>query len=650
MDNGVRLQRREIGEIAAFAQTLVQRWFPVVWLMWVAGAGAVWYVVPAWGPWAIAVAAVPGVVYAALTSENWRATWFDLAVVLFLVSAGVSLAAAYDPNGLRPVFPAPIGREKLWGLILAALLFYALVSLKAEEQRRWAVRLLSGFGAAVAVWFLTTNDWTTTPVEFGFVSRMGQLVQSVLPNVAGHQLNPNVAGGLVALTLMMNVELVAAPEQHEERKLSLWRVWGLASALVMGLALVLSGSRGAWLGFLGALCLTIAWWLAGIVGGARRVATFLGFVAAGVLAGGLALASVPSLRVLMLGSEAVANRLDIYYQAALLVRDYVFTGCGLGQFPAVHSTYALMIHVPILDHAHSTALGVAVEQGLPAAATLLATWTGAAWMGLRTLARSERAPAGLTAGLLALAVLVLHSTFDNVTYGSRALLLLWLPAGLIVGAARSAAEPRRRVERRTHIWRRGWWVAAAVAALVGLGILFWRPLAATWQANLGAVKQTQVELRAYDWQHFDDPTLDEVRQQEDLSTAVARFERALALDPGQVTARTRLAQIALARSAYDEGLAHAQAAWETGHRDRVTRLVLGEALVAQGHVDQGASTVRGLDRAAGRFDGQAYYRYWVSEDWQRAAYAWRAVLQLDPENERVRKSVEYAEEKMAQQQ
>jgi thioredoxin-like negative regulator of GroEL len=186
-------------------------------------------------------------------------------------------------------------------------------------------------------------------------------------------------------------------------------------------------------------------------------------------------------------------------------------------------------------------------------------------------------------------------------------------------------------------------------ALLGLLLLglFGRTLAAAWYADLGAVTQTLVELPPYDYNHFDDPTLDQIRQREDLSAAETYFDRALALDPGQVTARTRLAHIALARGEYETALAHTQAAWDAGHRDRVTRLLLGDALAAQGQVEGAAAVVQGLEWAESRLNGQAWYRYWVSEDWQRAAYALRAVLLLDPQDAYAGSWVDQAEERAA---
>jgi predicted Zn-dependent protease len=176
-----------------------------------------------------------------------------------------------------------------------------------------------------------------------------------------------------------------------------------------------------------------------------------------------------------------------------------------------------------------------------------------------------------------------------------------------------------------------------------LVIGFWRPLAAAWYANLGAVRQTWTELSQYDYRHFDNPTLDQIRARSDLSTAEESFRRALSLDPGQATARTRLAQIALGRGAYDDALSHVQAAWDAGHRDRVTKLLLGDALVAAGKTKEGVEVVRGLGWAPARLDGQAWYRYWLGEDYVRAADAWRAALALSPGDARLERVIEAAE-------
>lgn len=722
-------------------QARYPRWFPLARLAWVAAAGAGWYVRPDLGPWLVAAAALPWLVHALRTGQLWHRTPFDGPLLLFLVTAAASLAAAYDPQGAHPVFPAPMGWGKLWGLALALLVFNATAALETEAQRRTLVRLLACFGAAVAVYFMLTNNWDALPgsdpaVPPAFIPRLGRRIQAPFPTLPGHRLNRNVAGSLTALTLPMALALLGPTVGRRTARRS-WAMLGLVLTAVIAIGVLLSHSRGAWLAAGAVLAFSAAWTLAGaLTPPHRRRTAFLALVLLPTLAGGLAVAALPGLRARVLDGAAVSNRLALFSQGLLLVRDYPFTGFGLGQFPVVHSTYAELIHVPVLVFAHATPLDVALEQGLPAALALLGVWIGAAWMGLRALGAARR-PAGLAAGLLSLAVLVVHGSVDSTIYGSRALLLLWLPIGLIVAAARqaeshpspgsapharqpgsssppdplgpppatgpgisapvpqqpppgggrpsagkprvspaAAPEPRSgspsppgpsahpsataagdpaaappppstraaspsAIDHREYSAagppttpRRRCWrlaapaVAAATLALV-LGALFWRPLAGAYHANLGAVHQTRVELRAYDWNRFGDPTLAEVRQQEDLSAAIDQFQRALAFDPGQPTARTRLSQIAHARRAYDDALTHAQAAWDAGHRDRITRLVLGDALVAHGRIDEAVAVVHGLDRAAMRLSGQAFYHYQRHGDHERAGWARQAAERVE---------------------
>jgi hypothetical protein len=654
--------------VVAEQRLLARHGSPFALLGWVTAAGGIWYLFPQTGAWPLLIGLLPWLVRLVTTGHTGRRTPLDLPLLIFLVTAVVSLWAAYDPDGSRAVFGKLVGRRKLWGLMLSVLLFYALAEFRTPLQRSWLLFLLTGFGAAVALWFIATNDWDTNPALWDPISQIGRAIQSALPYLPGDRLNPNVAGGFIALALPTGVELMIGfgRRRHAVRdrvtqpaRYTRWAeaAYGAISISVMGLGLLLSSSRGAWLGVVAMLCLAAGWSLTGKVHTrVPRLIVFAVLVVAGSLVAVLALVGIPVLRSLVLESEVLANRVNIYYQAAHLVRDYLFTGCGLGNFPFVHSTYVLLIHVPEIVFAHSTPLDVAVEQGMLGAVALVGVWIGAAWIGMRQLVRSDEVPIGLTAGLLSLVVIAVHGTFDSTIYGSRALLLFWMPGGLIVAASPArgdaGAEEATGAAEATHYpsygprtsRARSRWLAVGVT-LVVLLVLFatlWRPLLASWHANLGAVRQTRIELRTYDYRHFDNPTLDQVRQRQDLSPAVRSFERAIALDPGQVTARTRLAQIALARAEYEEALQHALAPWQAGYRDRVTRLVLSDALVARGDVEQAAALVRGLERAQERLQGQAYARYQKSGDWQRAAYALRALLVLDPDNERVRQAAEAA--------
>ncbi|HOU11893.1 MAG TPA: O-antigen ligase family protein [Anaerolineae bacterium] len=579
-------------------------WLSVARLSVVLIAWGMWVAWPAWGWAAVIVAAAPWMGQWLIKRKTPRWTALDAALLLFLLSAGVGLWAGYDRSGVHAIFPAyPMGWAKLWGLLLAAPLYAALAALTMETARRWAVALLTGIGAAVALLFSMTHFGIAPPA---------------LARVAGWLIpNDNVIAGVIAPLLVLDVGMLLTPRGDGS---AMWKsrlqYWGIATGLVMLAALPLTGSRGAWIALGAALGLATLWQGARRCGRAwLRIGVFTGGLTVGVLLGGW-LVVRSGLWATVIHHPDIANRLWIFLRGLLLVRDYPFTGSGLGHFALVDSTYAQLIHVPTLPFSHALLLDVAVEQGVVGTLAMIAVWISALWQGLWALARAEKRLPLLGAGLLALIVIIVHGLGDDALYSSRWSAFLWMPVGVIVAAQRDASDVpvwQRRIER-----------IGAAALAVGLAVALFalrQALVPAWYANLGALAQTRAELPWYNYQQFDNPTLDQIRQRGDFSVAEAYFNLALTFDTGQPTARTRLAQMALARGDYDAALLHAQAAWDAGHRDRVTRLLFSDALTANGKVAQAASVAWGLTWADGRLEGQAFYRYQQQSDWRRASYA-----------------------------
>lgn len=595
-------------------------------------AWGLWYINPAAG-WVLAVALLPLALRLLLGWRPVPRTPLDLPLALFLLTAGLGVWAAYDRPGTQAVFAAacPVGWQALWGIVLSVLIYYAFVAMETGTQQRWAMALLAGFGGGIAFWFAAATDWSSNPPEVAALTRIGQAIQAWLPHLPDPGLNPNATARMVLICLPASLSLVSEALGSERKGRWRWAAWGAVTGAAIALSLLLSTSRGAWLGLAAGLALMALWWLAGKLRRERQWIIFIVLAALAALCGAALVVLFPFIGATLLQGWAVAGRQSLFYEGALLLRDYPFTGIGLNEFPLVHSTYALMINVPTIEHAHFTLLDIALSQGVLGALAAVSILGGAAWLGLRALARTPAPLPILVAGLLSLVMTTVHDLVDDPLYSSLGMPLIWIPVGMVTAGWRTieAKSPRAK---HLGAWRQRAWAAAIV---IGLALLIplWQLLGAAWFANLGALHQTWTELSRYDYQHFDDPTLDEIRQQANLSTAERFFERALALDPGQVTARTRLAQIALGRGQYERALAHVQAAWDAGHRDRVTRLLLGEALVATGQVEAAVQVVRGLEWAHWRFEGQAWYRYWVNKDYRRAADAWRANLMLDPESE-----------------
>jgi tetratricopeptide (TPR) repeat protein len=272
-----------------------------------------------------------------------------------------------------------------------------------------------------------------------------------------------------------------------------------------------------------------------------------------------------------------------------------------------------------------------IEQGIVGLGGYLLLVVTCAILGLRRLRTATRAQAWvIEAGLCGLGAVLIHGLMDDALYGSRGVLLLFVPVGLVVAASRMDRGAEALAPARP--WRK-WALGAALVLLIVSGIVWRRPLLGAWYADLGALEQARVELVAYDPDRFDDPTIDGVRRQKDLGEAMALLERAVQIDPANPTARQRLAAIGLSRGEYAAALDHVQKAWEAGHRDEITRLLLGDALVAAGRAEEAAEEVRGLEWAEGRLMFQGGYRYWPEQDYRRTADVCRAVLLLNPANE-----------------
>jgi tetratricopeptide (TPR) repeat protein len=201
------------------------------------------------------------------------------------------------------------------------------------------------------------------------------------------------------------------------------------------------------------------------------------------------------------------------------------------------------------------------------------------------------------------------------------------------------AELENKPNRRVSVW-----AAMALVICLALALRAQRLLAALY-VNLGAARQAQAELALYDAERADDPTLDEVRRQVDLSRAEHYYERTLALDPGHAQARVQLAQLALSRGQYARALDHAQVAWEADPDDWRTRLTLGDALVAEGNVVEGVELVRGLPFVERRLECWAWYRHWITGEYRQAADAWKAIVLMNPENTRAADMAQLAEQK-----
>lgn len=556
-------------------------------------------------------------------------TGLEIAWALGLVSGAAAAWISYD----RSAAVLQYGR-----LIAAAVVYYAVVPLP-EGSRRWPAFGFVGAAAALAIYWPVHNDFSVQPGKLAAITRLGVLVNNLAPRVPGPDIHSNVAAGFLLAALPMGLFLA-------------WEGWrlrkGWLAGLAIGMSLVVLGglfmtsSRGAWLALIGTAFLAgLVWlqrrWLRNRPAERRHglQLAFWGLIGLAGLAALMVIVTTGSMDRLV-GSlpdpnGGIQSRTVLWREGWQVVRDYPFTGSGLMSFWLVHPIYVLLINVPFIAHAHNTFLEVWVEQGiLGFIGLLLAGMVTASWA-WKALGRASVSSWGW-AGLAALTAVSLHGLVDVVFYVTRTLPVIGLLFGYAYFMNENPANRRVRSTDERGSRRFGWLIGGAtVVLLMALAGLFWRPILAGWYANLGAVLQTRQELTAYNPKNFDTYTLDQVRRDSDLGGALTRFERALAIEPGNREALQRRAEIRLSLGDYPGALADAQRLWEAGRRDTVTRLVYSDALAADGQSEAAAQAAAGLTWAEARLMGQAWYRYWVNQDYRRAADAWQAVLLLNPQ-------------------
>jgi len=182
--------------------------------------------------------------------------------------------------------------------------------------------------------------------------------------------------------------------------------------------------------------------------------------------------------------------------------------------------------------------------------------------------------------------------------------------------------------------------------LIVLSILY-KPVLSLFYSNLAAIQQSRIELTQYDPYHFDNPTLDQVRQESDLQPAKTNFLKALSLNSKNLTSLQRLTEISMSLGDYDASLNYIQSAYNAGYTDNVTRLLHGDVLVAHFDPDSAARTVAGLTWAEGRLWFQAYFRYALNQDYPRSISAYQAVFLLNPQNSEAARILEKAQRQLS---
>ena len=587
------------------------RWFAYVDLALVSASVVMWEIRPQLGWFPLLIALIPWLLRVVAGRFPFQRTGFEIPLLIFMLTAAVGVWVAYDPGGAT---------VKFWLLFGGVLLYYALAAQPRENL--WSiVGFLSMVGVGVAVYFLLTHDWQSSPAKFSLLNEIGLRWLKVRPSLRIEGIHPNAAGAVIAITTPFLVGLGMRAWNEKRALLGLWVILG---GFVMAAAFLLATSRGAALALMAGL-LVWSWWLLSVPLGRRLCIAPSMVFASGLL--GLIVIVVGFSLVYSGGPVAIANaipgppstgsRLELVESVIDLIGDFPYTGGGLLSFPGLYAFYIRDIPHYVTINGHNHYLDVSLEQGVLGALAFLAVYLGSLW---QLLVRDWRNSGAVLAWAtsISLLIIVLHGFTDNLVYGSWGAPLVFLVPGVASAVARSTPQLKTRylsagsfctrLATRTHF--RPLLLLTALGAIVSLLILFAtcrQPLLAAWYADLGAVRMAKIEL-----EDFGSGAWVEVANSDEMNLAEELFEKALTFDIQDRTANHRLGRIAAGRSEFPLAVLYLENAHAADRSHRGVRKGLGYTYVWSGQLDQAAAMLADIPEAG--YELGVYSWWWGTKD------------------------------------
>ncbi len=360
-----------------------------------------------------------------------RRTGIELPVGLFVISAGSAAAISYQQGAALLQFSR---------ILSSAAVFFLLLG-SHKPLREIIAAALTLAAVSLAIYWPIQNDFSISPGKLTWINSLGTWLNTHLPAIHGPEIQSNVAAGTILVCIPFAVSIVIMSWKTK-------RIWltclSIAQVSILLFGLLMTSSRGAWMGLFGISTIIM------LVILAKRIAhniTLQKYILPGmllllaVLAGFLFIKVGP---ILLFGQIAdptgsLQTRWELWLDGLNLVQDYFFTGSGLQSFWMVHAIYGLLIHVPYLAHIHNSFMQIWIEQGILGA-------TAVCWGLIVLLSRVKdaikRDDASLLgwAGIIAISGAVVHGLVDVVFYVERTLPVV----GFILGFASLLIEDTTR--------------------------------------------------------------------------------------------------------------------------------------------------------------------------------------------------------------
>lgn len=277
------------------------------------------------------------------TDKNfkWRFDGMGICIVLFLGVLFISSLMSF----------ARMGSLKVWAMYFVFVGFYFVVinTVKTKEQLYGLFKLFVISGALVALYGVMqyTFGWTTTNAWID-----EEMFEDATMRVYSTLGNPNVLGEYLLLVLP-----VAAVYMLKDKWKDLSKYAYGAMFLVLALCLVLTQSRGCWIGFMLSVVIFVTFYEGKIWGLIPLVLCILPFVVPQTIVDRL-------MSVGNMEDSSTSYRVYIWMGTLGMMKHYWLGGIGMGE-AAFSQVYPFFSYNAIIaPHSHNTFLQLLVEAGI----------------------------------------------------------------------------------------------------------------------------------------------------------------------------------------------------------------------------------------------------------------------------------------------
>jgi hypothetical protein len=584
------------------------RWYALAAFAVASTSGFLWYAFPSVSWWPIFPVMIVGllpIIGEGRIQFKLRPVLL-LALFVFTATSVVGIWTAYNPAAAVDKFRVLLG---------ALFLFLAVV----YQPRRniWLVLSILGFiGSVFAIYFSLTYDWRVSPVDTAVVNRIGSSWMDIRYTLNLPTVVDDIAGGILGILIPLQLALFMHGLQTKR--------WGVViyssiTTMLISAGFFLTGLRAAWGAFAAALCLSILLILAqrvlshyssrvfrNVAAGFMLLMVAGGFLFIGILSGEI----LPGVQQTAL-YWAVRSRFSLFRDVFDLTGDFFLFGGGLTAFPGLYSRYILSIFDYYLAYSHNLYLDLIIEQGIFGLIAFMTILLASLWVAVMhrfsALREFNSLDLQITGILVGLWMMTLQGLIENSLYGMRGTPFLLLLPGLAFAAARH--KTRMTLEEMIPVHKKLYRIGTgtAFALAIVLIMIFYRPIAAHWHANVGSIALAKIELKGWPETRLDSWSYGD----EMLKVSLHHFNKTLKYDANNRAANYRLGRIALERRDFATAILHLERAFHQDQHYHGIRKNLGYSYVFDGQIEAGRKTLAGIPEASS--DMEVYNWWWGTQ-------------------------------------